>query len=84
MKAGGPEHQAGWCDGNPASEYPCGHAASFFARNEDTPPGDKTIHACGKHLAAQIAAFPIPTATSTRFIVVPCNPNIERLTDDQA
>jgi len=83
----------GKCDGG---LYGCGNPATFVFRNEDTMPGSQwtyrdrigdrelpvTVHACGKHLAALIAAFPIPTADSTRFLVVPCNPNIELIPNE--
>jgi hypothetical protein len=82
----------GWCDGG---KYECGHPAAFVARCEDVmSPGtweydggieprklSTSFEACGKHLAALINAFPIPTGTSTRFIVVPVNPNVSGISE---
>ena len=42
-----------------------------------------TIQACGKHLAALINAYPVPTPNSTRFIVVPTNPNVSALPEPE-
>jgi len=64
----------GWCDGSPG--HPCGNPASFVARHWDSLYAD--FQACGKHLAAQLNAYPL-TTQETRFIVVPCNPNVDNI-----
>lgn len=66
----------GWCDGNPANKWGCKNPASFFARHVDSDV--VSIEACGKHLAAQLNSYPVSTQ-ETRFIVVPCNPNVALL-----
>lgn len=70
--------------------YQCGNPSTFVLRNEGTEPGSMhwyhhgrtmgtTVETCGKHLASVLAAYPIPSAEDRRFLVVPCNPNIELL-----
>lgn len=54
----------------------CGNPATFVFGNEDEP---FPVEVCGKHLASEIARYPIPSAQSTRFTVVPYNPNVEKL-----
>lgn len=71
----------GRCDGRVQGRWPCSNPAAFLFVNLDTANdgcGTRT-EVCGKHLAGEINAFPIPSPTSTQFVVIPYSPNVELL-----